>query len=162
MILTLIQIHTQGGFIKQIIKQLVDLQFLTLRKSETCQPDNLVALIITSQNTELNLLPIWFWIIGKVSSLKTVANCLLIWPLFLQGVSLNVQGQTIAISTFLIDTIQGLCIMFGMKVWFNWISRSNSSERINTVRATNIIKEVCKVWAYGTTIGHFLNHFGFW
>ena len=73
-----------------------------IRKEDVGQPDNLVALIITSQNTELNLLPIWFWIIGKVSSLKTVVNCLLIWPLFLQGVSLKVQGQTIAISTHLV------------------------------------------------------------
>ena len=61
-----------------------------------------------------------------------------------------------------LDTIQGLCIMLGMNVCINWISRSNLSERINIVRSTNIIKEVSKVWAYGTTIGHFLNYFVFW
>ena len=73
--------------------------WVCVRKKDVGQPENLVALTITSQNTELNLFPIWFWIIGKVSSFKTEANCLLIWPLFLQGVSLKVQGQTIAIST---------------------------------------------------------------
>jgi hypothetical protein len=62
----------------------------------------------------------------------------------------------------ILDTIQGLCIVLGMKAWINWISRSNLSGRINLVRSTNIIKEVCKVWAYGTIIGHFLNYFGVW
>ena len=62
-------------------------------------------------------------------------------------------------TTCILGTIQGLCIMLGMKVCINLISRSNLSERINIVRSTNIIKEVSKVWAYGTTIEHFLNYF---
>ena len=84
------------------------------------------------------------------------------WPIF--GIPYHwMQVESLANERLcILDTIQGLCIMFGMKVWVNWISRSNLSERINTDRSTNIIKEVCKVWAYGTTIGHFLNHFGFW
>ena len=74
-------------------------------------------------------------------------------------ICITFQKSTI---NYLVDTIQGLCIMLGMKVCINWISRSNLSERINIVRSTNIIKEVSKVWAYGTTIGHFLNYFSFW
>ena len=48
----------------------------------------------------------------------------------------------LASTPYTLDTIQGLCIKSGMKVWINWISRNILSQNFKFVGSLNIIKEL--------------------